>query len=75
MNDSNINSKGFWTVVLIALVIGYVIGGAVKKHSFNIRSFTKSDTIYTEDSVYKVRFKIDSVWKNDENYYEPAERN
>ena len=65
---------GFWSIVLLALIIGWAIGSSTSKKSFNPRTIVDSDTIYTEDSIYKVNFKIESVMPNNEKEYEPEER-
>ena len=74
MDNNNADFKGFWGAIIVALIIGYVIVNSVAKKSINVRSLTESDTIYTEDSIYKVNFRIESVVPNKEEH-EPAERN
>lgn len=67
------SDKGFWGAIVIALLIGYAVGSSMETSSFNPRSLTKSDTIYTEDSIYKVNFKIESVTPNNKREQEPFE--
>ncbi len=51
----------------------YIIQHYSKDHSYNPRSAVNGiDTIYTEDSMYKVRLSIDTV-EAMEKYYEPKE--
>ena len=69
----SINANWFWVVVAAAALIFWYIRYD-KEQKFTPRSFENSDTIYTDDSIYKVKFKIDSAWENPDKYYEPAER-
>lgn len=76
MNEAkkSINANWFWVFVAAIVFITWYIRQS-NEPKFTPRLFENSDTIYTEDSVYKVKFKIDTVWKNNEKHYEPVERN
>ena len=72
INKLSSETNSVLSLIVIMLLFGFMIGRETNQHYYNPRGAVNNiDSIYTEDSVYKVTITIDSVYEVERDQEEP----